>query len=377
MKGDACKPRVLVVDDTAEIAELARLTLEGDGMEVVTASRGEEGLRSFAAQQPDCVLLDVRMPDIGGFVVCERMRTLPGGTNVPIVFLTALRDVDTFDQAMRAGADDFLVKPVRPTELLVRVRAALKLRRMGRELGDLYEGIRRQRDDLMRLQLQKERFIAFLVHDFKNPVNSMELRTQLLLRDRGISHDTREGIVQIRADVRNLMRLILNVLDVSKGEESALRPERKLLKLGEVFTRVFQSLEMIARDAGVSFEGREPDLELSADRDMLERMLENLVENAVRHAPRESIVSLSAHQGDGFIDIRVRDRGAGVPPELVEQLFDAFVRGERRADGVSDSRTGRGLGLAFCRVAVEAHGGRIWLENVSPGAEFHLRFPNA
>jgi two-component system, sensor histidine kinase and response regulator len=370
-------PRVLVVDDTPENCELVRATLEGEGMQVIVALRGEEGIRAFEAEQPDCVLMDVRMPDISGFVACQRIRALPGGDAVPIVFLTALRDVDTFDKALQAGADDFLVKPVRPTELLIRVQAALKLRRLGAELGGLYESVRRQRDDLMRLQLQKERLIAFLVHDFKNPVNSMELRAQLLLRNRELPGDVRDGVLQIRSDVQHLMRLILNVLDVSKGEESALRPERGRIELSTLVTRVFESLAMAAREGEVTLDSSVGELHLSADRDLLERILENLIENAVRHAPRRSQVVIQAQATGDHVEIRVRDYGRGVPSELMDRLFDPFVQAQAESDGTSTSRTGRGLGLAFCKVAVEAHGGEIWVENHSPGAAFCLRLPSA
>ena len=131
------------------------------------------------------MLLDVRMPGMDGFAVCERIRALPHGPETPIVFLTALRDIDTFDQALRAGGDDFLTKPIRPTELGVRVDAALKLRRMSVEIRAHYDRIRQQRDELMRLQLQKERLTAFLVHDLKNPINAMDLHAQVLLREPG------------------------------------------------------------------------------------------------------------------------------------------------------------------------------------------------
>ena len=161
-------------------------------------SSGEEGIRAFETEQPDCVLLDVRMPGIDGFAVCARIRALPGGAETPIVFLTALRDVDTFDRALRAGGDDFLTKPVRPTELVVRVQAALELRRMSAELREHYELVRKQRDDLMRLQLQKERLTAFVVHDLKNPVNSMDLHAQVLLRDPELPASARESVQHIR-----------------------------------------------------------------------------------------------------------------------------------------------------------------------------------
>src|SRR4029077_10189721 len=133
-------------------------------------------------------------------------------------------DVDTFDRALRVGGDDFLTKPVRPTELVVRVQAALKLTRLRSELHDHYELLKRQRDDLMRVQLQKERLTAFVVHDLKNPVNTMDLHAQMLCRDKELSANARESAASIRAEARHLMRLITNLLDISKSEEGRLVP---------------------------------------------------------------------------------------------------------------------------------------------------------
>ncbi|HET9931955.1 MAG TPA: response regulator, partial [Polyangiaceae bacterium] len=160
MEAETQRPKILVVDDTAENRALAQATLEDEDYLVIQASSGEEALALFERERPDCVLLDVRMPGMDGLTVCQRIRAMESGAETPVVFLTALRDVDTFDQALRAGGDDFLTKPVRPTELLVRVQAALKLRRMSTELREHYDLVRHQRDDLMRLQLQKERLTA-------------------------------------------------------------------------------------------------------------------------------------------------------------------------------------------------------------------------
>jgi len=137
--------KILVVDDNEQNRALASATLEEEGYEVMLAASGEDALRAFESDPSDCVLLDVRMPGLDGFAVCQRIRALPGGADVPVVFLTALRDIDTFDRALVAGADDFLTKPVRPTELILRVQAALKLSRVSAELRDHYELIRRQR----------------------------------------------------------------------------------------------------------------------------------------------------------------------------------------------------------------------------------------
>jgi DNA-binding response OmpR family regulator len=124
------QPTMLIVDDNAANRALAQQTLEDEGYRVVLASGGEEALALFAKDPADCVLLDVRMPGLDGFAVCERIRAQAEGAETPVVFLTELRDVDTFDHALRSGGDDFLTKPVRLTELVIRVQSALKLRQL-------------------------------------------------------------------------------------------------------------------------------------------------------------------------------------------------------------------------------------------------------
>src|SRR5688572_13783582 len=152
---DAAPAKILVVDDNEANRLLAQNTLEDEDYSVVLARGGVEGIASFEKEQPDCVLLDVRMPDLDGFAVCERIRALPKGSETPILFLTAQRDVDTFDRALRVGATDFLTKPVQPAELVIRVQSALKLRRLSAELREHYDVLKQQRDELLRLQLQK------------------------------------------------------------------------------------------------------------------------------------------------------------------------------------------------------------------------------
>ncbi|HLV68679.1 MAG TPA: hybrid sensor histidine kinase/response regulator [Polyangiaceae bacterium] len=366
-------PKILVVDDNAENLSLAKATLEDEDFRVVLAKSGEEGVAAFERERPDCVLLDVRMPGMDGFAVCKRIRELPFGAETPIVFLTALRDVDTFDRALRAGGDDFLTKPVRPTELLVRVQAALKLRRMSGELRETYDLVRRQRDDLMRLQLQKERLTSFVVHDLKNPVNSMDLHAQLLLRDSSLSPAARESVQHIRAEARALLRLVLNLLDISKSEEGELRPRLAPVDLDALTAEVLDALELRARADEITFERSLEARTVQADADLLRRVLENLVENALRHAPPSSVVEIASRTRDGAVEITVRDAGPGVAPEMREKIFERFAQlegGERVVN-----RAGRGLGLTFCKLAVEAHGGTITVEDAHPGALFRIRLP--
>jgi len=369
------KAKILVVDDNAQNRALAEATLEDEGYTVVLAENGEDGIRAVEEEHPDCVLLDVRMPGTDGFAVCARIRALPEGSDTPVVFLTALRDVDTFDRALRAGGDDFLTKPVRPTELVLRVQAALKLRRMNTELREHYELVRRQRDDLMRLQLQKERLSAFVVHDLKNPVNTLDLHAQLLLRDPSVQGRARESVQHIRDEARSLSRLILNLLDISKSGEGRLAPHPAPIDLEKLAAEVFDMFEVRARDAQLTLERQVAGILLHADPDLLRRVLENLIDNAIRYAPAQTAVRLSAIHDAGATVIRVADAGRGISPEQQERVFEPFVQGS--TDDALTARKGRGLGLAFCRLAIEAHGGTIGVQDAQPGAMFWARLPDA
>jgi signal transduction histidine kinase len=369
------RPLILIVDDNEQNRALAQASLENEDYDVAVAAGGEEALASFATRAADCVLLDVRMPGMNGFEVCTKLRTMPGGADTPIVFLTAQRDVDTFDAALRAGGDDFLTKPVRPTELVLRVQAALRLRRLNAENREYFALARRQRDDLMRLTLQKERLTAFVVHDLKNPVSNVDLQAQLVLRSKDLPERLRAPVEGIRQEVRSLMRLIMNLLDISKSEEGRLTPAAAELDLAALAAEAFEAMAVAAKAKNITLEQQLDVTHLSADADLLRRVLENLLDNALRHAPEDSSIRVTSRLCDGSVELRVADQGAGVPESMRERVFDPFVQVESTDRSVT--RSGRGLGLAFCRLAVEAHGGRIRVEDGNPGAVFCMSLPHA
>ena len=364
---------VLVVDDNEGNRALASAALEDEGYDVVLAASGTEGIAQFEATRPDCILLDVRMPDISGMEVCARIRAMPSGSETPIVFLTALRDVDTFDQALLAGADDFLTKPVRPSELALRVKAALKLREASAERGELHELLRKQRDDMLRAILEKERLTAFLVHDLKNPVTGMAMAADLIAHDPTASARMREAATRIRSHADSLQHMIMNLLDLSKGDEGRLVAVRKPLDLSVLVRDVVRAFEVRAAAGGVLIETSLELTQISADETLLRRVLENLLENAIRHAPRASAVSIAAVRGERKVVFRVTDAGPGVAPDLRSRIFDRYYRAE--ADERSN-RGGRGLGLAFCKLAVEAHGGAIGVADANPGSTFWVEIPD-
>ncbi len=371
---ETAETTILVVDDNASNRALADATLAEEGYRVLLAESGAEGLAIFAAQQVDCVLLDVRMPVDDGFTVCAALRATQRGERVPVLFFTALRDIETFDKAARAGGDDFLAKPIRPSELIARVQTALELRRVDEVLRGSVEALKQQRDALQRAQLAKERLIAYVVHDLKNPVGVIDLQAQVLGYDPDLSDGARKSLSGIRAAVRRLVRMIDNLLDVSKGAEGKLSLSRRDVDLEVLVNEVQQELAGNAASAKVTIEAHAGAKRAFADPDLLKRAVINLVENAIRFAPKGTAVELATqHVGTGC-DLTVRDAGRGVLPSQRDAIFEPFVQLAAPGDATSGSR---GLGLAFCRLVAEGHGGHITVADAHPGAIFRLHLPYA
>lgn len=372
----ARRERVLVVDDNEQNRLVVQASLNAAGYDVETADSGRAALEAFARRPSDLVLLDVLMPEMDGFETCQLLRALPDGASTPIVFLTALSDLHTHERALEAGADDFLPKPVRRTELLIRVRSLLRLKRLSEEVRHNYEVIREQRDALLRAEKQKEQLAALLVHDLKNPLSSIALNARFITCDPSVSSKSQEAASAMINAVHAMNRMVLNLLDISRSEDGALRAHPVDVDLPALIEDVAASMQMRAAEMGLELRVS-PDVPPMArfDPDLIRRVLENLIDNALRYTPPGGAVGIEAEAtSEGGLELRVRDEGQGVPPEHRERIFEKYVQLEGEAN--VRGRAGRGLGLVFCRIALEAHGGRIWVEaNALRGSVFRLWIP--
>ncbi|MEO8554945.1 MAG: HAMP domain-containing sensor histidine kinase, partial [Kofleriaceae bacterium] len=247
-------------------------------------------------------------------------------------------------------------------------QTATRLRRMSAVNQALANELKHQRDVLRRLELQKEQLTQFLVHDLKNPVNSIQLQAQRVLRHAGADERSRDAAEKITGETRALMRMITNLLDLGKADEGLLAPARALVDLPALVASVISELEPRAAAASVTLVTEVSAVTAELDPDLIRRVIANLVDNAIDHAPEASTVTIALEARPRSLRIRVSDRGPGVPPAKREQVFDRFTSDRTTV-------TNRGLGLAFCRVAVEAHGGRIWIEDAAPGARFCIDLP--
>jgi signal transduction histidine kinase len=367
---------VLVVDDDERNRILAEAVLESAGYAVRLAASGVEAIRAFEDAPADLILLDVMMPGIDGFETCKRLRTVPNGSDVPIVFLTAMSDLSSHQKALDSGADDFLTKPLNRTELLIRVKSLIRVRVLQRELVKNYDVIRQQRDALVLAERQKQELTDLIVHDLKSPLAGILTNVEFAIGIPSVTRDVWDALHDVSACAQTMLRMVLNLLDISRSEDGALIPTFTDVDVPALLEQVRGGAQRRA-----DMEGRKITVQegLGAERvrgdfELLRRLLENLVDNCLKYTPRGTTVMLEYSRHGAVGRFTVKDFGAGVPPDQRERIFEKYAQIE---SGVRlAARSSRGLGLVFCKLTAEAHGGKIWVEeNVPKGSAFILELP--
>lgn len=347
------------------------------GHEVVQAEDGPQALELFEQHHPDLVLLDVLMPQMNGFEVCRRLRAMPSGADTPILYLTALSDLDSYAGALETGGDDFLGKPIDRTALLLRVRSLLRVSQMNRELRQQHDVIREQRDALIRAEHGKQLLNQLIVHDLKNPLSVIYSAAAYLRDEAALDAQQRGAVEDLLATTDAMSRMIMNLLDVAKSEDGELTARRSSVELDVLVQNAIQRQRRRFLEQQL-----EVNLDLAPvrgmlDRDLVQRLLDNLLDNCIKYAPPGSELGVRVRLDESGREamIAVSDQGKGIPEHLREQVFEKYAQVDAPNFGAG-GRMSRGLGLLFCRLAAEAHGGRIWNEANQPrGTVFHVSLP--
>jgi two-component system, sensor histidine kinase and response regulator len=374
----AVQERVLVVDYDSSTRQALASVLVTAGYRVVQAADASAVLAALGEAEPfDLVVLDYVLGRTSCITLCEAIRGLAFGADLPIIVLSAQSDSVTQRQVIAAGADDFLTKPIHRGELLLRVRSLVKFRKLKLELNASNELLTQQRDAILRVQQQKDELIEVIVHDLKNPLAAIAANAEFLTTAREMNEDVREGSNSIAIAAENMLRMVHNMLDVARAEDASLQLHPESIDVSALVQDTCSLMARRAEEKRVTLvgEAKHPNLILRADRDLLRRTLENLIDNAVRYTPKGSRVTMSAVERDSEVAITVADEGPGVPPDQRERIFEKYAQLDRNIDR-AQKRFGRGIGLAFVKLAVVSHGGRIWVEENAPqGSRFELRFP--
>src|SRR5437764_1481467 len=372
-------PVILVADDVPANVELLFDQLHVLGFRAIAASDGPSAVQLCFDQMPDLCILDVSMPagdlDVDdrstGFEVCRRIKRDPRTARIPVIFVTALNDTTDRVKAIEAGGDDFLTKPHNRLVLGARVRSLLKLKAATDALEESarkMKELEKLRDDLMKM----------IVHDLKSPLTSV-LATMEMLMDGDFGQLTprqRAALGDSEGKAEDLLALIEDLLEVRRIEETALTLNLEPIAPGALLTEIVHEWSHRFQQEGATavVETADDAPVFHADRGLIKRVVGNLIQNALTHSSRAVTLQLTVRRdGDGVL-FTLADNGPGIPSEYHEIIFRKFEQVKTpNAPRVRSS----GLGLAFCKLVVESHGGRIWVQSAGEdqGSSFHFLLP--
>ena len=356
--------RVLVVDDQPSNLRIISALLSRQGYTVHTAESGEEALASLETQSADLLLLDMMMPGMDGFQLLEEVRRHPEWSSLPVVFLTAAHDRDLLLRAFDSGAVDYVTKPFMPEELLARVQAHI--------------GLKLTRDRLERVARERQELVNLVAHDLKNPLSSIFFASDLLITGQTREDRIPRYLQMIRDSAEDALGYIRRYLETQASARA--RPEH-----GSARACLSELAQWIERRYALQLEERGSRLRIgelpegtmvAIDALVVRQVCENLISNAIKYAPGSDIDLVVQPSAPGYWQLRVEDRGPGIPREQQAALFTPFFRissGDAATDGIST-----GLGLSLARQIVAATGGELRYEDrEGGGASFVLELREA
>jgi len=354
-------PSILVIDDEPNNFDVIEALLNDEDYQLYYSANGEEAIANLDAYNPDVILLDVMMPGIDGIEVCRQIKTMSKWVAVPIIMVTALSSKSDLANCLKTGADDFISKPVNGVELRARVQSMLR--------------IKQQYDNLQTMLKLRQDMVNMVVHDLRTPLSIILFGLQLLKNPNYPKEKHNRKMDQIYLSAQRLQLLIDDLLKMALYESGKLRLNRKNIEISSLIKSVISNMEAIAAQKNQSLVIDLPETSdriVSMDANLIHRTIDNLLLNAIKFSPDNSqiIVNLEVINSGGY-KIQVIDSGPGVPEAIQHKIFEKYEIGTTMLD-----TSQIGLGLAFCKMVVEAHGGEIGVtNNQSQGAIFEITLP--
>jgi signal transduction histidine kinase len=359
---------LLVVDDDESGFYVIEALLFKEGYDLRYAASGFEALEQLELQLPDLILLDVMMPEFNGIEVCRQIKSHPQHCHIPIIMVTALDSTDDMVACLEAGADDFISKPVNGLELQARVRSLLRVKQQHDRLQEALKA----REATLKL---RQDMAAMIVHDFRNPLTNIGVNCELL-QEGGLLEKQQKRISKILMSWQQLTTLTDDLLIMAKMESGQLLLNQESVNICQLVQQVMSGFEGVAlrKSIELKFESISEPLNLWIDQNLCSRLIENLLSNALKFSNSNTCVTLQIHilsEPRAILQIRVLDQGRGIDQKLKQCIFEKYEIGQP-IQGVSQI----GLGLAFCKMVIEAHGGRLLVEDNQPkGSIFTVEFP--
>lgn len=370
MATEQAPPKILIVEDKQDNIDLISYFLKPQKYEIQVAMDGETAIEMVTESPPDIILLDIMLPKMNGFEVCERVKKDPGTRFIPVIMITALKELKDKIHSLEVGADDFITKPFENVELLTRVKSLLRIKKYHDELE-------RKNKELLQMDQFKDELSHLIVHDMKNPIFVIQGNLQMM--GMGLSEPKpdvlKKYVDRIERSTQNLLRMVLNLIDIAKIESGEMKLNKELVNLNDLIEACIQKIgeypENTHKNIKVDLSDNVPMTAL--DNSVFERVLDNIITFAVSNASNDGNVEIKTSFENGTICCQIIDDGVQIPHEYHQSIFEKFSQVEIKNEGY---RLGRGLGFTYSKLAIVAHHGTITLaDDINVGNKFILQIP--
>jgi two-component system sensor histidine kinase/response regulator len=365
MTTDSKTITILVIDDQIDNFDIVETLLASENYLFYYASSGMKAFSLLENIRPDLILLDVMMPEMDGLEVCQRLKNNHKYKHIPIVMVTALNNKNDLIRCLEQGADDFLSKPIDSLELRARVRSHLRIKQQYDEL----EKLLKLREETLTL---REDMSNMIIYDLRNPLSSIILAAGIVQKymDRIDQIPLLlKKVKQILDAGKQLQKMIDSLLIMAKLESGKILFNPVPTDLNELGIEVIKDFELMANSHQIELQSELPNVgeSILTDQTILRRVIDNLISNALKFSPVEGQVILNLeYLPENRFRVKVTDTGPGISEAEKQQIFKKFEVGTLKKN---TSQTG--LGLAFCKMAVEAQGGTLTISDNHPqGAIF-------
>lgn len=354
---------ILIIDDTPANLDVLTKFLTDRGHKVRPAINGEIGLKAASKAPPDVILLDIQMPGLNGFEVCQRLKADPATAAVPVIFISALDALDDKVRAFNVGGVDYITKPFQVTEVLARVESQLRIQWQRRRI----EALSAFKDDL----------IGIVSHDLKNPLGVILTSVEMLHIDAAEGRPPNPKMLGfIQKAGWSMLSLIHDLLDTARNEER-IPLHLAFVSLQEVIEEQMAAFPLAVRTKPIALEKDfAPDhIMVQLDSRRFAQVIGNLITNAIKYSAENTTITVRVYRDNQLALVEVADQGYGIPAADLPHIFEKFYR-VNTAQHMAEP--GTGLGLPIARMLVEQHGGTLTAtseENV--GSVFTIALPIA
>jgi len=328
----------------------------------------QESPNGQACPPPDLILLDIIMPEMNGYEVCECLKADEQLSGIPVIFISALNETMDKVKAFKVGGVDYVTKPFQFEEVQARVATHLELRRQKRLIQESNEQLRK-------LEELRDNLVHMVVHDMRTPLTAIYgfLKTLEMLEGETLSQQGREFVQTALASTEDLVEMVSSLLDVSKMEAGEMKLNLTQCELLTIAREALAKVEPLKGGRQLMLSGADEPVTVMADAELIARVFQNLLGNALKFTPDDGRVTVSIEPSADAVRVLVQDTGPGIPPEYRERIFEKFFQVENRADRQKYST---GFGLTFCKLAVEAHGGQVGVDSEEGrGSTFWFTLP--